>query len=133
MALVGIIAALSVPSAKLLRAYPVAAANLAAKAAGTDKTVYASEEFADWLLWERPELAGRVAFDVRYELLRAREVRQIVLFDLGSGVDRPLAKPDVFLLDPKRLRNALDGLRPTVRTVYKTDHAMVAIRRDDSG
>jgi hypothetical protein len=131
-AVAGIVGALSVPSAKLTSRYPVAAAEVAARAASPGKTVYASEEFADWLLWERPDLAGRVAFDVRYELLHASEVRQIVLFDLGSGVDRPLTQPGVFVLDPKRLRHAVDGLRPTVRTVYKTDHAMVAVGRDDS-
>jgi hypothetical protein len=89
--------------------------------------IYASEEFADWLLWERPDLAGRVVFDVRYELLHPAEVKRIVLFDLGSGLDDPLGAPRVYILDPMRVHHAVEGLRPGVRTVYKTDHTVVAV------
>jgi hypothetical protein len=32
-------------------------------------TVFADERYADWLVWRAPSLTGRVAFDVRFELL----------------------------------------------------------------
>jgi hypothetical protein len=126
-ALVGTAGAFSAPSAKLAANYPPGAADAAARAAGSAPMIYASEEFADWLLWERPDLAGRVVFDVRYELLHPAEVKRIVLFDLGSGLDDPLGAPGVYILDPMRVHHAVDGLRPDVRTVYKTDHAVVAV------
>jgi hypothetical protein len=38
----------------------------------------------------------------------------------------------VFVLDPDVDSRAVKGLRPDVRTVYKTDHAVVAVSRDES-
>ena len=93
-------------------------------------TAYAGISFADWLLWTHPELAGKVVFDVRYELLHAPEVKRLVLFDAGSQVDAPLGRPATYILDPDFERDALEGLRPDVRTVYKTDHAVVVVVRN---
>jgi hypothetical protein len=62
---------------------PAAAARIAA-AAGADGIVIADELDSDWLLWEQPSLAGRVAYDVRFELFGAREVGQIDLLDRVS-------------------------------------------------
>jgi len=128
-AIVGLVVAMSAPAADLTRSYPNAAADRAAEAAGP---IYGGVEYTDWLLWRHPELAGRVVFDVRYELLRRSEVKRLVLFDAGSGIDRPLGSPKVFVLDPDVDSRAVKGLRPDVRTVYKTDHAVVAVSRDES-
>jgi hypothetical protein len=59
--------------------YPTAAANAVANAAATDPTarIYSDVRFADWLLWTRPELAGRIAFDARFELLTSKELEQL--------------------------------------------------------
>ncbi len=59
--------------------YPTAAANAVANAAATDPTarIYSDVRFADWLLWTRPELAGRIAFDARFELLSSQELEQL--------------------------------------------------------
>jgi hypothetical protein len=128
-ALVGIAWALSGPVADLTRAYPNAAADAAANAAlRSGAPVYGGVEYTDWLLWRHPELAGRVVFDVRYELLRRSEVKRLVLFDAGTGIDRPLGSPGVFVLDPDVENQAVKGLRPDVRTVYNTEHAVVAVR-----
>jgi hypothetical protein len=130
-AIVGLVAAIAAPPSHLTRRYPEAAADRAAQAAtrpGT--TVYAGIPFADWLMWLHPELAGRLVFDVRYELLEASEVKRLVLFDAGSGVDRPLGAPSVYLLDPESEQNAVDALRSDVRIVYETDRAVVAVDRD---
>jgi hypothetical protein len=60
-------------------AYPTAAANAVGAAAATDPTarIYSDVRFADWLLWTRPELAGRIAYDARFELLSSNELEQL--------------------------------------------------------
>lgn len=56
------------------------AAEAAAAATGPSGRVFAMSSYADWLLWARPELRGRVAFDARYELLDAQQVSAIGRF-----------------------------------------------------
>jgi hypothetical protein len=132
-ALVGLVVTLSAPMTDLTRSYPDAAADSAAAvAARTGGPVYGGIEYTDWLLWRHPELAGRVVFDVRYELLRRDEVKRLVLFDAGTGVGRPLGSPGVYVLDPDVEKQAVKALRPDVRTVYNTDHAVVAVARHES-
>jgi hypothetical protein len=114
----------------LIPDYPVAAANSAARlAARAGGPVYAGTRFSDWLLWTHPELDGRIAVDLRYELLTAPEVKRLVLFDNGSGLDEPLVDARVFILDPLTEGEALKGLRPDVRTAYETAHTLVALRK----
>jgi hypothetical protein len=130
-AVAAVVGALATSDAKLTRNYPAGAASAAAAAAASPRAqVYAGISFADWLLWTHPELAGKVVFDVRYELLHAAEVKKLVLFDAGSQTDVPLGRPVAYVLDPKLERDAVRGLRPDVRTVYKTDHAVVAVVRN---
>lgn len=64
-------------------ATPSAAAAVA-RAAGANGTVLADDTHADWLLWLQPSLAGRVAYDVRFELFNTRELRQIKLLQQAS-------------------------------------------------
>jgi hypothetical protein len=132
-AVASVVGSLGSSEAKLTRNYPAGAGRAAAAAAShPGAQVYAGIAFADWLLWEHPELAGKVVFDVRYELLRTPEVKRLVLFDAGSQVDVPLGRPAAYVLDPHFEKDALKGLRPDVRTVYKTDHAVVAVVRNAS-
>jgi hypothetical protein len=130
-ALAALIGALGSSEANLTRNYPAAAARAAATAAKSPGSqVYAGIPYADWLLWTHPELAGKVVFDVRYELLRTPEVKRLVLFDSGSRTGDPLGRPAAYVLDPQTEKDALKGLRPDVRTVYNTDHAVVAVVRN---
>ena len=39
--------------------------------------VFASDRDADWLLWRLPQLRGRVAFDIRFELNTATQIRRL--------------------------------------------------------
>jgi hypothetical protein len=59
--------------------YPAAAAKAVGAAAATDPTarIYSDVRFADWLLWTRPELAGRIAYDARFELLSSQELERL--------------------------------------------------------
>jgi hypothetical protein len=47
--------------------------------------VFADVRFADWLLWRDPSLAGRVAYDARYELLTAAQIDRIRRFNKRQG------------------------------------------------
>jgi hypothetical protein len=60
--------------------YPLAAENAAAAAAGSHGRVFANEAYADWLVFEHPQLAGRIAYDSRFELLTSRELRSVTEF-----------------------------------------------------
>ena len=119
------------PAANLTRNYPAARPAAAAAASRPARRSTPASQFADWLLWTHPELAGKVVFDVRYELLHASEVKRLVLFDAGSQVDVPLGQPVPTCSIPTSRRTRVKGLRPDVRTVYKTDHAVVAVARND--
>jgi hypothetical protein len=39
--------------------------------------VFADETYADWLLWSRPELRNRIAYDARFELLQRGEFTKL--------------------------------------------------------
>ena len=41
--------------------------------------------YGDWLLWRFPELQGRIAFDIRFELLGARGLDDVAHFQGASG------------------------------------------------
>jgi hypothetical protein len=78
LATVAVLAAqLARPSAWLERDRPPATAAAVAAAAGPQGIVLADDAHADWLLWQQPLLAGRVAYDVRFELFNRRELIQL--------------------------------------------------------
>ena len=68
------------PGSWLRQQYPVAASNAAAKAAGAHGRIFANEAYSDWLVFEHPELAGRIAYDSRFELLTNAELRSVTEF-----------------------------------------------------
>ena len=86
-------------------AYPASAERAALAAAGAHGRVFANERYADWLVFEHPQLAGRIAYDSRFELLTARQLRSVIGF-----------------------RNLVAGWRTTVRG-YR---ALVLDRQDDA-
>jgi hypothetical protein len=65
--------------------FPPAAARAAAQAAGPRGRVFAVNDYADWLLWTRPELTGRIALDARFELLSDAQVKRLVRFEPRAG------------------------------------------------
>jgi hypothetical protein len=111
--------------------YPDGAATRVGALAGQTphRTVWASTRFADWLLWRRPELAGSLVADARYELLTTDELERVVLFRFGGSVRWTEARAQVFVLDPDTDSRALDAIRPHVRVVYDRDHVVIAVTR----
>jgi hypothetical protein len=39
--------------------------------------VFADDRHADWLLWAQPSLRGRIAYDIRFELLTPQQFRTL--------------------------------------------------------
>jgi hypothetical protein len=70
------------PSSWFTRDFPPAAGDRVAQIAARDSgaRIFANERFADWLVLQHPSLAGRIAFDGRFELLTAKELQSIVYF-----------------------------------------------------
>src|SRR5439155_16806218 len=68
--------------------YPASAATAVARAAAAVPTaqIFANERYADWLLMTKPELRGRVAYDIRFELLSRKQLESIVAWhSQGAG------------------------------------------------
>jgi len=65
------------PSSWYTREWPQRASAAVAAAAAPSGRVFASDRLADWLLWREPQLRGRVAFDIRFELNTAQQIRQL--------------------------------------------------------
>jgi hypothetical protein len=110
--------------------YPPAAADAAAAAAGQQGEVFANEKFADWLVWSHPQLAGRIAFDSRFELLTKAELRSIAGFRNRIGDWRSvLTGYRVIVLDAvdeKKVRIAL--VRAGNARIVATKPGIVVLR-----
>ncbi len=63
--------------------------------------MFADDRYADWLVWRQPQLAGRIAYDVRFELLTREQLEALVAFRGAAGDDWLAAVEgyDVLLLD----------------------------------
>jgi hypothetical protein len=94
---------------ELRKAYPERAA-VAAASGEPVGNLFVTTRLSDWLLWERPELAGRIEADARYELLRGHELEDTVLFRYGSGMKRFTSRDRTFVLDPRTDDRAIDAL-----------------------
>lgn len=109
--------------------FPSAAAAATSSAAGAGGKVFATTPYTDWLLWARPELSGRLAFDARFELLSGSQLRQIARFEGRSGDWlRPTRGYRVFVLERDRtLERALIRRLPA-RVVFSSPQVVVLRR-----
>jgi len=82
--------------------YPSVTADVVAHAAQhSGARVYANERYADWLLFHEPSLRGRIAYDVRFELLTSSQLRRVATFRSMPTEWRHSAPGyEVFVLDP---------------------------------
>jgi hypothetical protein len=111
------------PASWFTQQYPAAAENAAATAAGAQGRIFANETDADWLVFEHPQLAGRIAFDSRFELLTARQLRSVVEFrNLVTGWRSTVRGYSVFVLDK------VDDAKP-IRALLRSGEARVVVRR----
>jgi hypothetical protein len=121
-------AQLAHPQSWFTAKYPDAAGRAIVRvvSAKPDAKVYASEVYADWLLWRYPQLAGHVAVDARFELLRGNELEKIALFrSSGAGMAEIRKNYDVLMFDRTFDKKAVEALGPKPRFLYRGEHAVV--------
>jgi hypothetical protein len=100
--------------------YPDSEAAAAATAAGRHGRIFANESYADWLVWTHPSLAGRIAFDSRFELLTHTQLKQIAEFrNRVSGWRTTIRGYDVLVLDP-------GGERDVWRTLVRSGAKVIS-------
>jgi hypothetical protein len=88
--------------------------------------VMSDDRYADWLLWTQPQLRGRVAYDVRFELFTDRQFVDLFRYrnQAGDGWRRAqrgyeilaLARPDgnAIIAGARAYRTVFDGKRIAV-------------------
>jgi len=125
------------PSSWLERDYPAAAlaAVKRADAAKPGVRLFANEQYANWLLLRDPSLRGRVAFDIRFELLTKKQIQDIV--DVRRQVEgwrTTVAPYGVFVLKKGPDSLVIKGLLRdhNARKIY-AGHGLVAISRPSHG
>jgi hypothetical protein len=100
--------------------------------AGPRARVLATDRNADWLLWHVPELRGRIAFDIRFELLDEATFRRLQYWDSQVGDDwRSTADGyDVVLLDEADSSSPTETFleQPGWRVAYRDDKIAVLRR-----
>jgi hypothetical protein len=94
--------------------------------------VFATERFADWLLWHDRSLRGRIAYDTRFELLRRSQLLAIARYHGRAGDDwkRPARGFRLVVLDrttDARLEPAFRS-EPGIRTLYRDEQIVVFLR-----
>ncbi len=100
---------------------------------GTDPPrprVFASDRDADWLLWREPRLAGRMAFDIRFELDSRAQIRRLYNFfgRIGPHWEAVADGYQVIVLDRhahERVRRSLLHERRFTQTYIGPDLAVL--------
>lgn len=129
LAALAAVAVLPRPDSWFARDFPSPAAQKVARlaAAHPNARVWATTKWADWLLWENPELAGRLAFDARVELLSEPQVKRLAVFSAT-----PLLVPQVrrryriLVVDRTDDADAYRLLRRQGRVIYDNGELLVA-------
>jgi hypothetical protein len=119
------------PQSWLVRDYPAAGARLVSELAHRHRhaTIYATERYADWLLWEDPALAGRLAYDARFELLDRSELASIALFRArATGLQATMRRHEILVLDPVTEQRVIAALGSRAPLVYQ-DKSVVIVSR----
>jgi len=129
-AVAAVVAALAVTAARddasLTRKFPDGAAQLVAENATGN--IYANDDTADWLLWKVPQLRGRIAYDVRFELLTRTQIQRILAFDnRDPGWLTALRTYSVVVAD--RAHGAAIAATDQWRSIYDDGSIVVAARR----
>ena len=105
--------------------YPAAAQAAASTAAGAHLRVFANERYADWLVFENPALAGRIAYDSRFELLTSRELSSVTYFrNLVAGWRSTIRGYSVLVLEK------VDDAKP-IKALISAREARVVSRRGE--
>ncbi len=94
--------------------------------------VMPSDRFADWLLWKVPALRGRIAYDIRFELLTDPELNELSrLKNVQPRWEQAAAGYPIVVLDTTEGigRAAILLREPGARVLYRDDRVVVIQRR----
>ena len=95
-------------------------------------TVFADDRYADWLLWEYPQLASRVAYDIRFELFTLDQLNELRAYRRVTGTEWNAAASDfsVVVFDPRdQSRAHTEAIERSALTVLHRDPLIVVAAR----
>jgi hypothetical protein len=98
---------------------------------GPEDSVFASDRFSDWMLFKIPELRGRMAYDVRFELYDDHFFNRLQDYNYETGPDwKSFANGyRIVIVDEQRLSHTAEFLdEPGARVLYRNDDLTVIAR-----
>jgi len=108
-----------------------AAAVAGAARADPSARIYSNELYADWLLTTHPELAGRIAYDARFELLSRKQLIAVFTWRNEYGEQWASAAEGariIVLSLPSEAGVVHTLVKPGVRVLYRDDAIEVLLR-----
>jgi len=125
-----VVAVALTPTSKLTRQWPPEAAAAVRQVTSEDPSarVLAANRYGDWLLYEIPDLRGRVAFDGRWELLETEQAKRVFDYFWQVGDWQRLSDGyRVIVLDPKLQPDLVKSYdrRRGVRSLYRDGRFVV--------
>jgi hypothetical protein len=134
-ALIAVGATLARPGAKIENTFLAPKLLTAVRGAtGADPSLHilAQNEYSDWLLWNDPALSGRIADDVRFELLTAGQIASLNNVYSASGTHwmRGARGYRLLVLDRTADHDSITAFehQPGSRVLYRDPHAVVILR-----
>jgi hypothetical protein len=112
---------LSRPASAMLGKWPSKGAAAVAAAAGPSGRVFADDSHSDWLLWEEPQLTGRIAYDVRFELFTRHQLARVQAFRDGTAPEVASGYDVLTFADHASARQ----LVPHGRVIYRSPQFVV--------
>jgi len=112
--------------------WPTEAVEAVRQELADDDRVFASDRFSDWMLFKIPELRGRMAYDVRFELYDADFYDRLQDYAFEDGPDWKSFADGyrIVLVDETRRSHSDDFLaEPGARTVFRGDELTVIVRK----
>jgi hypothetical protein len=130
---VAVVAVAAKPSSWFERSYPsgILSAFDRVQARDPQLRVFANETYGDWMLLRRPELRGRLAFDIRFELMSKKELQRLLGIRWRSdGWQQRVAPYNLFVLKKGPESRLASGLlrQPGARVEYRGQGAIVIFR-----
>ena len=98
---------------------------------GPDDQLFASDRFSDWMLFKIPELRGRVAYDVRFELYGDDFYRALQDYGFEDGPNWKSFADGyrIVIVDERRKSHTADFLaEPGARAIYRNEDLTVIAR-----
>jgi hypothetical protein len=137
VAFAAVVATITAPESRFLRDWPAPAASAVDRVLREDPhaRVFASHQYADWLLFTEPSVRNRVAFDGRWEILTHDQTLAIIqyLWQWGPHWQKPTRGYRLLVLDPHAQKNVvrtLDARR--LRVLYRDKNVVVYDRETTS-